>query len=161
MNVFARFYDRSIKTNKMDEKTGLPIFKEVCFCEVKIKNNTTDIVDQPATQEKIQTFHKEYQHYLLAKEKEKQGTPLSLFAFFSRQDIEALKLRGVFTLEDFSALTPEKVEDLNLLPELKKVDEFLKVYKNQALFEELKKENTRLKKQIQKLKKEKQNENNN
>ena len=83
MNVFAKFYDRMVKTDQINQKTGLPIFKEVCFVEVRIKNNSTDVVDQPATQENIRRFAPQYQLYLQSKEKEKKGTSLSLFAFLT------------------------------------------------------------------------------
>ena len=152
MNVFARFYDRTIKTNEINPETGLPEFKEVCYCEIRIKNNTTDIVDQPATDEKKQIFFKEYQHYLLAKEKEQAGTKLSLFAHLSAKDIEMLKSRGIFTVEDFNALSKEKAESLNLLAEWQKTSDFLSVYKNMAVLEKLRAENKKLQKEIKALK---------
>ena len=152
MNVFARFYDRTIKTNEINPETGLPEFKQVCYCEIRIKNNTTDIVDQPATEEKKQIFFKEYQHYLLAKEKEQAGTKLSLFAHLSAKDIEMLKSRGIFTVEDFNALSKEKAESLNLLAEWQKTADFLAVHKNMALMKQLQDENKKLQKEIKMLK---------
>ena len=43
--VAARFYDRAVKTGEVGEN-GLPKFKLVCFCEIRIKDNTSEIYDQ-------------------------------------------------------------------------------------------------------------------
>ena len=152
MNVFAKFYDRMIKTEEINPKTGLPVFKEVCFVEIRIKNNSTDVVDQPATQEKINRFMPQYQLYLQAKEKEKKGTSLSLFAFLTLDEQETLKSHGIFTLEEFVALPKSKVESLNLQEEHKKAKLFVKTHKNQAALSELTKENASLKQEIENLK---------
>lgn len=152
MNVFAKFYDRMVKTDETNQKTGLPVFKEVCFVEIRIKNNATDVVDQPATEEKIRRFPAEYQRYLQTKEKEKQGTSLSLFAFLTPMEQETLKSHGIFTLEEFSALSSQRVKDLSLIEEHKKAKSFLKTYKNQSVINELKKENQLLKEEIEALK---------
>ena len=156
MNVFAKFYDRMVKTDDINEKTGLPIFKEVCFVEIRIKNNATDVVDQPATEEKIRRFPAEYQLYLQGKEKEKKGTSLSLFAFLTVSEQETLRSRGIFTLEDFVSLPKNKVDSLNLVEEHKKAKSFMKLHKNQvvvnsltAQINALKQENARLKEALE------------
>lgn len=151
MNVFAKFYDRMVKTDQINQKTGLPIFKEVCFVEVRIKNNSTDVVDQPATQENIRRFAPQYQLYLQSKEKEKKGTSLSLFAFLTIEEQETLKSHGIFTLEEFVALPKDKVQSLNLIEEQKKAKSFVKSHKNQAVINELRKENETLKAKIASL----------
>ena len=148
MNVFAKFYDRVVKTDEVDKKTGLPVFKEVCFVEIRLKNNTTDIVDQPATEEKKQRFKKEYELYLQSKEELKEGTALSLFAFLTPLEIETLKVRGIFSLEDFSKMTKNQAEDLGLVKEWEKADEFLKLYKNQADIKKLKEELNKMKEKL-------------
>lgn len=152
MNVFAKFYDRMVKTSETNPKNGLPIFKEVCFIEIRIKNNATDVVDQPATKEKIARFPKEYQCYLEAKEKEKTGTALSLFAFLTPLEQETLKSHGIFTLEDFVSLPMKRVRDLSLEEEYKKAKSFIKMNKNQSFIKELEKENALLKKEVLSLK---------
>ena len=151
MNVFAKFYDRMVKTDQINQKTGLPIFKEVCFVEVRIKNNSTDVVDQQATQENIRRFAPQYQLYLQSKEKEKKGTSLSLFAFLTIEEQETLKSHGIFTLEEFVALPKDKVQSLNLIEEQKKAKSFVKSHKNQAVINELRKENEALKAKIASL----------
>ena len=156
--LFAKFYDRLIKTNETNPKTGLPIFKEVCFVEVRIKNNMTDIVDQPATQEKIRQFPREYQLYLASKEKLKEGTDLKMFAHFSPKDVATLNAHGIFSVEEFVALSEEKAIDFGLHSEWQKAKTFLSLSKNQAdmtrleaEISTLKEENERLKAEIQTL----------
>lgn len=152
MNVFARFYDRLVKTNDINPQTGLPQFKEVCFVEIRIKNNMTDVVDQPATPEKIARFKAEYQLYLNAKEKTKNGTDLKAFAFLTPLEIASLNMHGIYTVEEFSSLDKNKVLDLGLQEEHEKAQSFLRVNKNHTLLKELEEENARLKKEISALK---------
>lgn len=150
--LFAKFYDRLIKTNETNPKTGLPQFKEVCFVEIRIKNNMTDIVDQPATQEKIRQFPAEYQLYLKSKENLKEGTALNLFAYFSPKDVATLNAHGIFSIEAFIALSKEKVIDLGLLSEWEKAKHFLKVLKNDSLVYDLEQKIKLLEEEIKVLK---------
>ena len=38
--IFARFYDRTVKTGRID-KHGFPVFENVCFCEIRLKDNNS------------------------------------------------------------------------------------------------------------------------
>ena len=74
-SLSVRFYDKSIKTDKLNDN-GIPVFKSVCYCEIRIKDNTTEIYDQPATKDKIERFPIEYARYQMMKEKTIRGTAL-------------------------------------------------------------------------------------
>lgn len=115
-NVFARFYDRVVKTDEIT-KTGLPVFKTVCYCEIRIKDNTTEIYDQPATEEKYKRFPIEYAQYQLSRKKAEKGTPLEQFAFLTAAEIVSCKYRGIFTVEDLAALDIEHAKELGLIKE--------------------------------------------
>lgn len=114
--VIARFYDRVVKTDKLTED-GLPKFKLVCFCEIRIKDNNSEIYDQPATKEKIRRFPREYELYKISKQQAEDGTPLEQFAFLDAAEIETLKMRGIFTVESLANLPKEKAEELSLVKE--------------------------------------------
>ncbi len=114
--VSARFYDRSIKTDKIDEQ-GFPVFQNVCFCEIRIKDNNSEVFDQPATEEKKKRFPQEYARYLLSKKQIAEGTPLEQFAFLSLSEVEALKCRGIFTIETLAELDTDKASGLGVLRE--------------------------------------------
>ena len=124
-NIVARFYDRNIKTTKLDEK-GLPIFKTVCYCEIRIKDNTTEIFDQPSTTDKINRFPIEYARYQLSKKQTKSGTPLEQFAFLNVNEIETCKHHGIFTIESLAGLSPNHIKKLNLEVECLAARQFLK-----------------------------------
>ena len=64
---------------------------------------------------------------------------------------ETLKSHGIFTLEEFVALPKDKVQSLNLIEEQKKAKSFVKSHKNQAVINELRKENEALKAKIASL----------
>lgn len=159
-NVFARFYDRTIKTDKINAKTNLPIFEDVCFVEIRMKDNNTDIYDQPATPEKIRRFPQEYQLYLTAKKQVETGTPLEQFAFLTGSQVATLKCHGVFTIEALSALTQEQAVSIGLDAERERALSFIKLSENNFKIDafvkkenEYKKEISALKKQIEELKK--------
>lgn len=131
--VTARFYDRVVKTKEIADN-GMPKFKSVCFCEIRIKDNISEIYDQPATEDKIKRFPAEYARYQLAKKQVEEGTPLEQFAFLDRAEIESLKIHGIFTVEVLAELPPEKVGLLGLEQEQKAAQEFLRSAKgNRAL----------------------------
>lgn len=138
-NVFARFYDRAVKTSEVGEN-GLPIYKNVLYCEIRIKDNR-DVYDQPATKEKIRLYPDEYDFYLRNKKKKKEGTPIELFAFLDRSQVDNLKNRGISTLEEIAALEEDKAKLLAVSDEYHVAKKFLEMANNtQAAAEFAKKE---------------------
>ncbi len=130
-DTFARFYDRSVKTNEINPKTGVPIYKDVCYVEIRIKNNNTDIYDQPASEEKKARFPMEYRQYLKEKENRSEGTALENFSFLTASQINTLKFHQIDTLEKLSALTPEQASDLDIVNEYHQAQNFLAGAKKQ------------------------------
>ena len=123
-SLSVRFYDKTIKTDKLDDN-GIPIFKTVCYCEIRIKDNTTEVFDQPATQDKIERFPMEYARYQLVKQKPVEGTPLEMFAFLTSDEIETCKYRGIFTLEALADISKDQADKLHLNKEWKLAKKFL------------------------------------
>lgn len=123
-SVAARFYDRVVKSNRLNDK-GIPEFRTVCYCEIRIKDNTTEVFDQPADKEKIARFPVEYARYQLSKKQVSNGTPLDKFAFLTLPELESCKYHGIFTLETLSALSKERAASLNLLKEQEQAKIFL------------------------------------
>ena len=122
--VVAKFYDRTIKTGKYNQN-GLPEFKTICYCEIKIKDNTTEVFDQPATREKIERFPLEYARYQMSKKQVQKGTPLEQFAFLTVAEIESCKYRGIFTIEALSEMSNEHAKNLGLLKERELARQFI------------------------------------
>ena len=127
--VSAKFYDRAVKTGQLDNN-GIPKFADVCYCEIRIKDNTTEVFDQPATKDKIDRFPVEYARYQLSKKQVKDGTPLENFAFLSLSEIESCKYHGIFTLEALANLSEDRVRDLNLGKEQNTARAFLENNRN-------------------------------
>ncbi len=124
-DTFARFYDRSVKTNDINPKTGLPIFKDICYVEIRIKNNNTDIYDQPATPEKIARFPEAYHRYQATKKQCQDGSPLEHFSFLTAAQIATLKCHGICTVEALASLSRERAQDLDLVREKDMAEKFL------------------------------------
>ena len=112
-NVAARFYDKAVKTGQTAEN-GMPIFKNVTYVEIRLKDNSTEVFNQPASAEKKKRFPREYALYQMAKEKKKNGTPLEQFAFLTAAELETCQNRGIFTVEELAALEADKVQLLGL-----------------------------------------------
>lgn len=128
-NVSARFYDKAVKTTAVNDN-GLPVFKNVTYVEIRLKDNNTEVFNQPASQEKITRFPREYALYKMAKEQIKDGTPLEQFAFMTAAEIATCKSRGVFTVEALAALEDDKVRSLGLQNEHNLASIFMQRAKN-------------------------------
>lgn len=127
--IAARFYDKAVKTGNIS-KDGLPIFENRCFVEIRIKDNTCEIFDQPATEEKIRRFPIEYARYQLGKKQVEEGTPLEQFAFLTAAEIESLKVRGIFTVEALAHLDKDKAVQLEIEAEQKLAQKFMEHAQN-------------------------------
>lgn len=150
-NVAARFYDKAVKTENLSAE-GLPVFKNVTYVEIRLKDNNTEVFNQPATAEKIKRFPKEYALYKLAKEKTKDGTPLNQFAFLSAAEIATCQNRGVFTVEDLAALDEQKAQSLGLSEERLLAETFVRQAKSNAKIADFAEKEEAYKKEIEKLK---------
>lgn len=151
-NVRARFYDKAVKTEQITAG-GLPVFKNVTYIEIRLKDNNTEVFNQPANAEKIKRFPREYEMYLAAKKQVAEGTPLEQFAFLSAAELEMCRSRGVFTVEALAALSAEKVQSLCLQNEHRLANLFLQqAHNNNAVADFAKCENE-YKAQIEKLNK--------
>lgn len=134
-NVAARFYDKAVKTNEV-AKNGLPVFKNVTYIEIRLKDNSTEVFNQPATDEKIRRFPKEYALYQLSKKQVENGTPLEQFAFLTAAEIATCKSRGVFTVEALAGLDIDKVQSLGLQDEHVLAEIFLEKSNNNKMLDD-------------------------
>ena len=157
--VYARFYDKAVKTNRID-KAGFPVFETKTYVEIRLKDNTTEIFDQPAMPDKIKRFPREYALYKLQRKQVEEGTPLDQFAFLTASELASLKARGIFTVEALSDLSAEKAELLDVSAAREKARHFRQFNEQnegKISFEEREKELlsqvTDLKKQLASLKK--------
>ncbi|MBE6443593.1 MAG: hypothetical protein E7020_02875 [Alphaproteobacteria bacterium] len=157
-NVIARFYDRSVKTNQFDDN-GIPVFKTVCYCEIRIKDNTTEVFDQPASKDKKERFPVEYARYELSKKQLDKGTPLEMFAFLSASEIDACRYRGIFSVEALAELSDEHAKNIQLYNECLLARQFIsssqemkKAISSNTIEASYKRQIADLKKQIEDLK---------
>lgn len=151
--VAARFYDRSVKTSKIDDN-GMPVFENVTYVEIRIKDNNTDVYDQPADKEKIRRFPLEYQRYQLERKQIKDGTPLNQFAFLDAAQIDTLKVRGIFTVETLAELPEEKAVQLNVVREHELAAKFLANAKDNKVLLEWQEQEKTYQDEIKKLQEE-------
>ena len=147
--VVARFYDRSVKTSKIDDN-GMPVFENVTFVEIRMRNNYTDVYDP----EKIRRFPLEYQRYQLERKQIKDGTPLNQFAFLDAAQIDTLKVRGIFTVEVLAELSEEKAAQLNVVREHELAAKFLANAKDNKVLLEWQEQEKTYQDEIKKLQEE-------
>lgn len=149
-NVAARFYDKAVKTNEVAEN-GLPVFKNVTYIEIRLKDNSTDVYNQPATAEKIRRFPKEYALYQLSKKQAENGTPLEQFAFLTAAEIATCKSRGVFTVEALAELDFDKVQSLGLQDEHVLAQMFWEQSNNNKMLDEFAKKEAEYERELEAL----------
>lgn len=128
-NVRARFYDKAVKTDKTTAN-GLPIFKNVTYVEIRLKDNNTEVFNQPASADKIKRFPKEYSMYQAAKKQMEEGTPLNQFAFLTAAEIATCGNRGIYTVEALAGLAADKAHGLGLANEHHLAELFVKAAKS-------------------------------
>ena len=126
--VFARFYDRVVKTGELKEN-GMPVFESKLYIEIKIRDER-DVFDQPAGADHIRRFEKEYQRYKNEKKELEKGTPLNQFALLSLEQIESCRFHGIFTIEALAKLEWEKAKSLELEKEKQLAITFLNFAKD-------------------------------
>lgn len=151
-NVRARFYDKAVKTEQTTAN-GLPVFKNVTYIEIRLKDNNTEVFNQPASAEKIKRFPREYEMYLAAKKQASEGTPLEQFAFLSAAELETCRSRGIFTVEMLATLSAEKVQSLCLQNEHRLANLFLQQAHNNKSVADFAERENEYKAQIEKLNK--------
>ena len=151
-NVRARFYDKAVKTEQTTAN-GLPVFKDVTYIEIRLKDNNTEVFNQPASEEKIKRFPREYKLYLAAKKQTATGTPLEQFAFLSVAELETCRNRGIFTVEALAGLNMEKVQSLSLQKEHRLAKLFLKQSANNKTVADFAQREAEYQAQIEKLNK--------
>lgn len=127
-NVFAKFYNRDVKTGRVT-KDGLPEFVKKVYVEIRVVNSF-DIVDRPAEREDFVRFADEYKVFLQAAERVKKGTPLSMFAFLTPAQIECCNVKDIYTVEELSGVSKEKAKELGLESEVELAKRFLGASKN-------------------------------
>ena len=104
--VFAKFYNRQIKTGDFDEH-GLPIYVTRVYVKIRVVNSF-DEVDRLAERQDFERFKAEYEAFLKEADRVKKGIPLNMFAFLDAAQIESCNLKDIFTVEELSKLSKEK-----------------------------------------------------
>lgn len=150
--VFARFYNKAVKTGNTKEN-GLPEFKNKVYVEIRIRDNN-DVVDRKADEEDFARFPIEYNRFLLEQKQVENGTPLNQFAFLDASQLETCKYRGVFTVETLAGLDDEKARSIDLLEERDLAKRFIEISKNNQVIDDFAKKEKKYQNEIKKLKEE-------
>lgn len=148
--VFARFYNKQIRTGEFDEH-GLPVFATRVYVKIRVLNSF-DEVDRLAERQDMTRFRAEYNKFLTEEERAKQGTPLNMFAFLSPAQIECCHIKDIYTVEELSKLDKERSASYGLTSEVEAAKKFLSFSKNNKAIAEANKKIAELEKQVAALK---------
>lgn len=148
-NVFARFYDKWIKTAEVQEN-GMPKYVQRLYVEIKVKGNP-DIVDKLANERDFIRFPREYAIYKNKAEKIKEGTPLNQFAFLDVRQIDMCDRYGIWTVEALAGLSDEQAKEINLTDEKAKAISFMEFAKHNDVIAEYEEKIKKLNAKIAKL----------
>jgi len=100
--LLVRFFYKSSEDKAQTEIEGRPMFKEVEYCEIRIRGNRDAQACRPATHADKNRFPRHYEAFKKRVEMPEEGTPLAEWPQISRSQIEELSFAGIKTVEQLS-----------------------------------------------------------
>lgn len=97
--LLVRFFMKSKQNNAASAEQGRPIFKEVEYCEIRVRGNRDPQACRPATYADKQRFPRHYDAFLKRVELPEEGTPLAEWPQISRSQVEELSFVNIKTVE--------------------------------------------------------------
>lgn len=100
--LLVRFFYKTAEDKALTASEGRPMFKEVEYCEIRIRGNRDAQACRPATFADKKRFPRHYEAFQKRVELPEEGTPLSEWPQISRSQIEELSFSSIKTVEHLS-----------------------------------------------------------
>jgi hypothetical protein len=147
--VFATFYDDALKNESKTRKEGVVVFDDVLMIKIQVPNQI-DCVPRPATENDKTRFPKSWQAYVTGKEPEEEGFPLEQWPQMTTGELKVCQANMIKTVEQLAETPDANIHRLGQggMSMKTRAQKFLAGLGEKDL---LRKENTKLKKRLDKL----------
>lgn len=100
--LLVRFFYKEREDKVKTKEEGRPIYKEVEYCEIRVRGNRDPQACRPATHADRMRFPRHYEAFKKRVELPEEGTPLAEWPQISRTQIEELSFLNIKTVEQLS-----------------------------------------------------------
>jgi hypothetical protein len=100
--LLVRFFYKDKENKAESALKGRPIFKEVEYCEIRVRGSRDAQACRPATYSDKNRFPRHYEAFKKRVEMPEEGTPLAEWPQISRSQIEEMSFLGIKTVEQVS-----------------------------------------------------------
>jgi hypothetical protein len=97
--LLVRFFMKPKQNKAATAEQGRPIFKDVEYCEIRVRGNRDPQACRPATFADKKRFPRHYDAFQKRVELPEEGTPLSEWPQISRSQVEELSFVNIKTVE--------------------------------------------------------------
>lgn len=151
--VFPRFFLKTVDDPVATATEGRPMFKDVEYIEIRIAGDKTTVVTKKVTDEHKQRWPTQYEQFKKNITQTLDGTPLSEWSALPGSKVRELQGMNIHTIEALAEVSDGNIHSLGMgARELRnKAKLFIENSKDNAGFEKLLSENTKLADKIQLL----------
>lgn len=107
--LLVKFFNKAVQDQAATQEQGRPVFKDVCYVDIRTVGSKNGYVCRPARQDDINRFPRHYQAFKDRVEMPLEGTPLSEWTLISRSQAEELAYLGVKTVEQLSSVSDANI----------------------------------------------------
>lgn len=103
--LLVRFFLTPKQDKTATEEQGRPIFKDVEYCEIRVRGNRDPQACRPATFADKKRFPRHYDAFKQRVEMPEEGTPLAEWPQISRSQVEELSFVSIKTVEQLAEVS--------------------------------------------------------
>lgn len=103
--LLVRFFMKPKQDNSATAEQGRPIFKDVEYCEIRVRGNRDPQACRPATYADKKRFPRHYEAFKQRVEMPEEGTPLAEWPQISRSQVEELSFVSIKTVEQLAEVS--------------------------------------------------------
>jgi len=147
--VFATFYDDSLKNDSQTKKKGYAVFDDVTMIKIQVPNQQ-DCVPRPLQEKDKTRFPKSWQAFVTGKEAVEDGFPLEQWPQLTAGELKVCHANMIKTVEQLAGVADSAIHRLGQggMGMKTRAQKFIS---NLGEVDTLREENRKLKKRIEKL----------
>jgi hypothetical protein len=108
------FYTRSVHNPAKSQASGAPVYENKVFVRIQQPGEMLNVVDKPAKDEDTKRWPQHWQSYLHNRTQIPEGTPIDLLFPNDPARSDALKSRGVYTIQQLANLSQTAMDNVGM-----------------------------------------------